>query len=138
MSSDGYGDEDDSNEPVTKQMKGGEGEPHQQRSSDGEDTSDESVEFTSILPVEVKKGNMNEALPQVFAQTIVNAFCEVKKNPKLEDYYISSFLDTATTESVHMYNCKRDRLCLVLKVCQFLIILVKNLILIQLLLFGCH
>ena len=137
MSSDGYGDEDDSNEPVTKQMKGGEGEPHQQRSSDCEDTSDESVEFTSILPVEVKKGNMNEALPQVFAQIIVNALCEVKNNPKFENYYIPSFLGTATTVSVHMYIVKEIG-CLVLKVCQFLMILVKNLILAQLLLFGCH
>ena len=108
MSSDG--DEDDSDEPVTKQMKGGDGEPHQQRSFDGEDTSEESVDFNGTLSVEVKKGNVNEALPQVFAQTIVNAFCEVKKNPKLEDYYIPSFLATATTVSVHMYNCKRDRL----------------------------
>jgi len=35
VSSDGDGDEDDSDKPVTKQMKDGDGEPHQQRSSDG-------------------------------------------------------------------------------------------------------
>ena len=58
----------------------------------------------------VEETAMNEAMPQVFAQTIVNAFCEVKKNPKLEDYYIPSFLATSTTVSVHMYNCKRDKL----------------------------
>ena len=137
MSSDGDGDDYDSDEPVTKQMKGGDGEPHQQRSSDGEDTSEESVDFNSTLSVEVKKGNMNEALPQVFAQTIVNALFEVKNNPKLENYYIPSFLATATTVSVHMYIVKEIG-CLVLKVCQFLMILVKNSILAQLLLFGCH
>lgn len=125
MSSDG--DEDESDEPEAKKMKHGDGEPIQQRSSDGDgepskqrssdsdgephlqmSTHDESFNFNDSMSVEEVK--MNEALPQVFAQTIVNAFFEVKKNPKLEDYYIPSFLATATTVSVHMYNCKRDRL----------------------------
>jgi hypothetical protein len=113
-------DEDESDESVAKKMKDGDGEPGRQRSSDGDreprqqrspegdDTSEESIDLNDTLSLE--ETAMNEALPQVFAQTIVNAFCEVKKNPKLEDYYIPSFLATTTTVSVHMYNCKRDRL----------------------------
>ena len=130
MSSDG--DEGESDEPVAKKMKDGDeepgqqrsadgdgepwqqrsadgdGEPRQQRSPHGDDTSEESIDINDSMSVE--ETATNEALPQVFAQTIVNAFCEVQKNPKLEDYYIPSFLATSTTVSVHMYNCKRDRL----------------------------
>ena len=101
-SSDGDG------EPHQQRSSDGDGEPRQQRSSEGDDTSEEAIDLNDTMSVE--ETAMNEALLHVFAQTIVNAFCEVKKNPKLEDYYIPSFLATATNVSVHMYNCKRDRL----------------------------
>lgn len=56
------------------------------------------------------RGSINESIPQVLAQTIVNAYFESSKNQQLADYYIPSFLATPKCVSVHMYNCKRDRL----------------------------
>ncbi|CAC5411562.1 unnamed protein product [Mytilus coruscus] len=51
-----------------------------------------------------------KALRQSFAQTITNAFYQVKQNPKLQNLYIPSFLASDNKVRIIMYNCEQGRL----------------------------
>ena len=46
----------------------------------------------------------NKTLSQVLAQTIVNAFLQVKVNPYLSGYFIPSFLASDKHVTIHMYR----------------------------------
>ena len=52
----------------------------------------------------------NKTLSQVLAQTIVNAFLQVKVNPNLSDYFIPSFLASEKHVTIHMYRPFDDTL----------------------------
>lgn len=77
------------------------------------------------LLVEVKKGDNNympqgpkdinifdakpiETLSQVLAQTIVNAFLQVKQKETVNNYFIPSFLASDKYVTIHMYNPVTD------------------------------
>ncbi|OPL21144.1 hypothetical protein AM593_05912, partial [Mytilus galloprovincialis] len=51
-----------------------------------------------------------KTLRQSFAQTITNAFYQVKQNPKLQNLCIPSFLASDNNVRIIMYNCEQDRL----------------------------
>ncbi|XP_063397760.1 uncharacterized protein LOC134682093 [Mytilus trossulus] len=51
-----------------------------------------------------------KTLRQSFAQTITNAFYQVKQNPKIENLCIPSFLASDNKVRIIMYNCEQDRL----------------------------
>ncbi|XP_052082785.1 uncharacterized protein LOC127720298 [Mytilus californianus] len=51
-----------------------------------------------------------KALRQSFAQTITNAFYQVKQKPKLQSLCIPSFLASDNKVRIIMYNCEQDRL----------------------------
>ena len=51
-----------------------------------------------------------KALSQVLAQTIVNAFLQVKVNPYLSSYFIPSFLASDKHVTIHMYRPFDDSL----------------------------
>ena len=91
---------DESGEPVQKRMRIG---------SIGYDGNSTDESFDSI--VEVKKDVIDtRAMSQGLAQTIVNAFCEVKKNPSMSNTFIPSFIATGKSIRITMYNCEIDRL----------------------------
>lgn len=54
------------------------------------------ISFTKCRP--------NETLSQVLAQTVVNAFSQVKKRKELQNYFIPSFLASDRYVTIHMYN----------------------------------
>ena len=54
--------------------------------------------------------NDNKTLSQVLAQTIVNAFLQVKMNPCLKNYFIPSFLASGKHVTIHMYRPFDDTL----------------------------
>ncbi|XP_076097198.1 uncharacterized protein LOC143067653 [Mytilus galloprovincialis] len=58
----------------------------------------------------VHLNEQGDYLSQIFSQTITNAFFESSKCSKLSDLFIPSFFATPDVISIHMYNCKRDRL----------------------------
>ncbi|CAC5418711.1 unnamed protein product [Mytilus coruscus] len=63
--------------------------------------------------VEVKKDQFfktEKAIRQSFAQTITNAFYQVKQKPKLQSLCIPSFLASDNKVRIIMYNCEQDRL----------------------------
>ncbi|XP_076105872.1 uncharacterized protein LOC143074207 [Mytilus galloprovincialis] len=51
-----------------------------------------------------------KTLRQSFAQTITNAFYQVKQYPKLQNLCIPSFLASDNKVRIIMYNCEQDRL----------------------------
>ncbi|VDI51996.1 Hypothetical predicted protein [Mytilus galloprovincialis] len=51
-----------------------------------------------------------KTLRQSFAQTLTNAFYQVKQNPKLQNLCIPSFLASDNKVRIIMYNCEQDRL----------------------------
>ena len=67
-------------------------------------SSDECYDSDSVE--EVKKA----AVSQILAQTIVNAFAEVKKNEMLSSCFIPSFIATTRVIRITMYNCELDSL----------------------------
>lgn len=96
-------EEDGSGEPLHKKMRIGSTEDNE-----GSD-SDESSDSDSI--VEVKKElTGSHAISQGLAQTIVNGFCEVKKNPSLSRSFVLSFVATGQNLRIFMHNCGKDRL----------------------------
>ena len=52
----------------------------------------------------------HKTLSQVLAQTIVNAFMQVKKNPKLKECFIPTILASPQYVTIHMYNPTHDKL----------------------------
>jgi hypothetical protein len=91
----------------------GSGEPEKKRikigsvRDDDNSTSDESFDST----VEVKRDVIStRAMAQGLAQTIVNAFCEVKKKPSLSNTFIPSFISNEKIIKMTLYNCEIDRL----------------------------
>jgi hypothetical protein len=94
--------DDGSGEPVHKRMRTGgiEGDDSSQNESIDSDSTDEvKNDLTGI-----------QVMSQGLVQTIVNAFCEVKKNPSLSNYFIPSFIATGKNIRITMYNCEIDRL----------------------------
>ena len=61
-----------------------------------------------IINTDIKSDN--KTLSQVLAQTIVNAFLQVKVNPYLSGYFIPSFLASDKYVTIHMYRPFDDTL----------------------------
>ncbi|XP_060607090.1 uncharacterized protein LOC132759346 [Ruditapes philippinarum] len=76
------------------------------------DVSSSSDEFyDSGIVAEVQKYAINDqAVSQVLAETIVNAFSEVNKNRMLSSSFIPSFIATSKDIRIIMYNCELDSL----------------------------
>ncbi|XP_060565431.1 uncharacterized protein LOC132724568 [Ruditapes philippinarum] len=90
-------------------LDNGSGEPEKKRikigsiGDDDNSTSDESFDST----IEVKRDVIStRAMSQGLAQTIVNAFCEVKKSPSLCNTFNSSFI---TNESEQYLELKESK-----------------------------
>ena len=96
-------EEDSSVEPLHKRMRTGSTE------DDDGSSSDESHDSDSIGEVKMDIIG-SRAISQGLAQTIVNCFCEVKRNPSLLRCFIPSFIATRHTVRICMYNCGIDRL----------------------------
>ncbi|XP_063425952.1 uncharacterized protein LOC134709737 [Mytilus trossulus] len=92
-------------EPSHKYMRRNNGQKYGS-SRDSED-SDEDLDCSSLS---VHLNEEGDHLPQIFSQTITNAFFESSKCSKLSDLFIPSFFATPDVISIHMYNCERDRL----------------------------
>ena len=107
-------DGDGSGEPLNKRRR-------TESTEDEEDAfSDESCEFENID--EVKKDVIDShTLSQGLAQTIVNAFCEAKKDSALSNLFIPSFITTGQNLKICMYNCDIDRLVMTKNLDLFLV-----------------
>ncbi|XP_071148378.1 uncharacterized protein [Mytilus edulis] len=66
--------------------------------------------WSSIIEVKLQTAPKKKMPSQVLAQTIVNAFCNAKKNNSLSNLFIPSFLVKGSEVSFHMYNCDQDKL----------------------------
>ena len=67
---------------------------------------------TSRIPVQVNevKAVIDKTLSQVLAQTIVNAYLQIKKEPSLKDHFIPTFLASDKHVTIHMYKPSSDTL----------------------------
>ncbi|XP_071164893.1 uncharacterized protein [Mytilus edulis] len=72
--------------------------------------SAESDEDSDCSSLSVHLNEQSDHLPQIFSQTITNAFLESSKCSQLSDLFVPSFFVTPDSVSIHMYNCERDRL----------------------------
>ncbi|OPL21403.1 hypothetical protein AM593_02636, partial [Mytilus galloprovincialis] len=92
-------------EPSHKYMRTNNG----QKNGPSRDLAD-SDEDSDCSSLSVHFNEQTDHLPQIFSQTITNAFFESSKCSKLSDLFIPSFFATPHGVSIHMYNCERDRL----------------------------
>ncbi|XP_052104892.1 uncharacterized protein LOC127737967 [Mytilus californianus] len=92
-------------EPSHKYMRRNNG----QKFGSSRDTVDSDGD-SDCSSVSVHLNEQRDHLPQIFSQTITNAFFESSKCSQMSDLFIPSFFATPDVVSIHMYNCETDRL----------------------------
>lgn len=110
----------DSDEPTTKKMKaenleGAEGDigswectcPFSTTVTEAK-TSNGDYLPNGPLKINCTCGESNKTLSQILAQTITNAFLQIRLYPSLRDCFIPTFLASDKYVTVHMYNPNED------------------------------
>ncbi|XP_045205391.2 uncharacterized protein LOC123557772 [Mercenaria mercenaria] len=106
-------DEKGGGEPFLKRQRVDSANSSEENQSDTDESpseSDEFEEFGYFSSVATFTQGRKQAVAQAIAQTIVSAFCEVKKDSSMMNSFIPSFLATEKAITIIMYNVGKDKL----------------------------